>query len=812
MDSIDMSGDADNALLPSLDEFELLKGLEDAWVILDRQTTRILFRNAAFDRWFEVCNTSSGGSSPPSSEAVSAFLITPGLIEKYQQVLSTGKAAVFKHQWSPDAPPLQIQAVPFRHGIGLQLREVYAQKLATAPVSESHERHQTLFERMDSGYCVMEVLFDESGKAIDCRFLESNPAFEKHTGFAPAPGDRLRELVPALEPQWFETYGRVATTGEEEHFEIQAATLNRWFNVLAYRTGNPDSHLVVALFRDITVTKQASVTLQRRNELLFLLSESAHDLLAATDSQLLVHQLFAKVAPTLGLDIFFNFMVDASGEHLYLDACHGVGPEVEESFKLLPFGEAICGTVAQQGTRMVVNHVQHCAIDKAASVKDMGVGAYACHPLRVGDRLIGTLSFGSRSRNTFEDEELEFMQTLASYVAMAKERLRVESDHFNTLCREQAASQAKDRFLAVLSHELRTPLTPVLMTVAARESDPEMPAALREELTMIRRNIELETKLIDDLLDLSRITTGKLSLQLQRVDLNSIIHQVCAICRPQIEDKQLRLELELHTASGHIQADPARLQQIIWNLLKNAVKFTPPQGLIRISTTPAENGFTRITVQDTGLGMDSQVLPNIFDAFQQGDPSITQQFGGMGLGLAITKAIVDLHHGSIDAFSDGPGLGSRFTVELPSAPQQTPLPSPPLPSNETTDIAVPRLLLAEDHADTARILCILLKRAGYIVHRAANVAEAIELAACQPFDILVSDLGLPDASGYDLMRELRRHYSFPGIAMSGYGMEDDMQKSREAGFSEHLIKPVTIDQLKQAITRVLNHDKKPGKS
>ncbi len=365
----------------------------------------------------------------------------------------------------------------------------------------------------------------------------------------------------------------------------------------------------------------------------------------------------------------------------------------------------------------------------------------------------------------------------------------------------ETANQSKDRFLAVLSHELRTPLTPVLMAVSALEHDPDLRSDVREDLVMIRRNIQLETKLIDDLLDLSRTTSGKVLLKTEAVDLNEAVRHVCGICQPQIVEHNVRLETDLDYGVCRIAADPARLQQVLWNVLKNAVKFTSQQGVVHVSTARLNPDRCEVRVRDTGIGIPPDVLPRIFDAFEQGDAHITRQFGGLDLGLAISRALVELHGGTIRAESEGQGQGATFIIELPGAPvrsESVPTVSP----GGATGTAQIRLLLVEDHTDTARTLARLLRGAGFEVVAAADVATAIAAAEREKFDVLVSDLGLPDGDGYQIMRAVRARRIIPGIAMSGYGMEEDMLKSREAGFTEHLVKPIDLPQLIASIRRV----------
>jgi CheY-like chemotaxis protein/two-component sensor histidine kinase len=366
-----------------------------------------------------------------------------------------------------------------------------------------------------------------------------------------------------------------------------------------------------------------------------------------------------------------------------------------------------------------------------------------------------------------------------------------------------AANRSKDHFLAVLSHELRTPLTPVLMAVASLEHDPELRPDVREDLAMMRRNIELETKLIDDLLDLNRITSGKLPLEIEEVALNEIVQRVSGICQPQVREKGIQLDYDLGDDVGLIFADPARLQQVLWNVLRNAIKFTPEGGRIVVTTARLDPARCEIRVRDSGIGIPPEVLPRIFDAFEQGPDSINRQFGGLGLGLAICKALVDLHGGFIRAESTGPGHGATFTIILPtqgSAPSVRRL-APE--SGVSMSQARPRLLLVEDHPDTAQTLARLLRRSGFAVTVAGDVASALTTAEREPFDVLLSDLGLPDGSGNDLIRRLRESREVRGIAMSGFGMDEDLRRSREAGFAEHLIKPLDLGRLEAAIRRVM---------
>ena len=366
--------------------------------------------------------------------------------------------------------------------------------------------------------------------------------------------------------------------------------------------------------------------------------------------------------------------------------------------------------------------------------------------------------------------------------------------------RAQTASQAKDQFIAVLSHELRTPLTPVLPMVQMMEADSRLSIEDREALGMIHRNVELEVRLIDDLLDLTRLSRGKMGLHMVPVDLHDLQQRVIQMCESEIHSKELKLNLKCKAKQHHVQGDAARLQQILWNLLKNAVKFTPVGGSITVRTENPAKDRLAVTVTDTGVGIKDILLPHIFNAFEQGE--YARQFGGLGLGLAISKQIAELHGGTLTAHSRGKDQGATFTLELGTCAEETKAASEP----NLFEVHAPkqggRILLVEDHSDTARTMDRLLKSFGYEVRVADSVASALQYAAAETFDLVVSDIGLPDGSGHDLMRRLQTRQPLKGIVLSGYGMEEDIRKSKEAGFSAHLTKPVDLAVLKKALSEI----------
>ncbi len=366
--------------------------------------------------------------------------------------------------------------------------------------------------------------------------------------------------------------------------------------------------------------------------------------------------------------------------------------------------------------------------------------------------------------------------------------------------RAEAASQAKDDFLAALSHELRTPLTPVLMVATALENDATLPEETLGQIAVLRRNIELEARLIDDLLDLTRISHGKLTIAPVVADVHEVLHHAGEVVRSDSLVQELSIVFHPDAVRHHARADPTRLQQVFWNLLKNAVKFTPPGGKITVNTSNDESGRIIVSVVDTGMGIGSGALPHIFTAFEQGAATGQHRFGGLGLGLAISQAIVTAHGGKIHAESEGLGLGATFTVVLDTV--EPPVASTPNQPKSASPVRALRLLVVEDHETTRTVLTQLLTRRGHQVTPAANVHEALAAYGAAIFDVVISDLGLPDGSGLDLMREIQRQRPVPAIALSGYGMDGDLRRTQEAGFNAHLVKPVKIDQLRRLIEQV----------
>ncbi len=523
-------------------------------------------------------------------------------------------------------------------------RDITEVKQAEASLGQSEERYRTLFESIDQGFCVIEMLFDENGTPLDYRFLEINPAFEQQTGLVQATGKRILQLAPDHEQHWFEIYGKVAITGEPIHFENRAAALNRWFDVYAFRIGQPESRKIAVLFKDISEAKR----------------------IEAEREQLLQQEQAAR-------------------------------------------GEA------------------------------------------------------------------------------------------------ERANQIKDEFLAVLSHELRSPLNPILGWTSLLRNGKLDEVKTAHALETIERNAKLQVQLIEDLLDVSRILRGKLSLNVMPVDLNVAIKAALETIRLAVEAKSLQIQTKLSPNVATISGDPGRLQQVVWNLLSNAAKFTPQGGQVTVALTTIEN-YAQIQVSDTGKGINPDFLPYIFDYFRQEDGTTTRKFGGLGLGLAIARQIVELHGGTIQAVSPGEEQGATFTVKLPLSRNKnhtaTDEQIPVLPTPQTLPLANVRVLVIDDDTDTRELIVFILEQAGAIVTALPSALAALQALAQFKPDVLVSDIGMPEMDGYMLMQNIRaiiQDKPIPAVALTAYAGESDRQQAQKAGFQKHISKPIDPEILVQAI-------------
>ena len=653
---------------------------------------------------------------------------------------------------------------------------------------------------------------------------------------------------PDMLPLVLERWRASILTGEvfEMEFPLRAADGGfRWFLTRVNPLRDEEGKVVrwFGTNTDVDEVRRAREALQEETRVLDLLNSTGQAIASKLDLDSLVQTVTDAGTELSGAQFgaFFYNVVNAQGEAMLLYALSGAPREAFEKFGMPRATPIFSPTFHGEGVVRSADITQDSRYGTMPPHHGMPKGhlpvrSYLAAPVvsRSGE-VIGGLFFGHPETDVFTDRSERIIVGVAAQAAVAidnarlyeaaqteiAERKRAEEQLAAARDAAETANQTKDHFLAALSHELRTPLTPVLAILSSLRKDSTVSKELADDLETVRRNVEMEARLIDDLLDLTRITSGKLELNCKKVYIGPLLEDAISTCLPEIVAKRLKLERDLRGMEQMISIDPARIMQILWNLLKNAVKFTPPGGTITVRSRSAEeNGVTRIivSVSDTGIGIGPDRLQSVFEAFEQGGRQITRQFGGLGLGLAISQAIARSHLGTLSVASDGPGCGATFTLSLPldACPDDDEITQPSVPDKATgttpagnaDEIASRplRILLVEDHADTAAVLARLLQRMGHEVMRAATVATALELAHREMrsagIDLVMSDLGLPDGSGLALMRELSSCYGLRGIALSGYGMQTDIKLSLEAGFSKHLIKPVDIALVRATISEL----------
>ncbi|MGG6264785.1 CHASE3 domain-containing protein [Leptolyngbya sp. AN10] len=424
--------------------------------------------------------------------------------------------------------------------------------------------------------------------------------------------------------------------------------------------------LIWQLRRNLIQREVAEQALRKQNDKLNLLYDTTRELLLAEDPIALLDDLYERLSAQLGLDLYLNYLVTPRQDDSYLRlaSSRGLTAQQKLDFSELEIGQAVCGGAVQDAAQICLSDIQNSTLEKARLIKAIGITAYSSQPLINQGRALGVLSFGSRSRNSFTTEEQELMQAAADQVAIAIDRANLVNSLQSRSEQLARSNQTKDEFLAVLSHELRTPLNPILGWVQLLRQRKFDQASAEKALEIIERNAKVQINLIDDLLDISRILKGKFVLKSELVDLRIAIQSAIDTVQLSANQKRIKIELTHPDQAVMILGDSNRLQQIIWNLLSNAVKFSSENERVEISLIK-HNSIAEIIVRDQGIGINLEFLPHVFDHFRQADGSSTRQFGGLGLGLAIVRHLVELHGGTVRAESEGEGKGATFIVGLP---------------------------------------------------------------------------------------------------------------------------------------------------
>ena len=834
------------------------------------------------------------------------------------KAMSEGVMAEFEMLYEPWDRWYYGRCFPLQGGgLSVYFRETTQERQAAESLRASEAKYHSLFNSIDTGFCVIELLWDAQGRAADYRFVEVNPAFEGHAGLRDAVGKTIRGIHPEFEQGWIDRYGHVARTGQAGRFVEGSDVLGRWFDVYAFPMGTGQPRQVAVLFNDITARRRAEDELQAAKAALHELAEQRRlaldsaqmgwwhlDLLG--DNRVHWDEGFKAVFGVSGQDLAYEKVIsllhpDDRGK---VDAAvkaairphdpipynieyrvvhedgslHWVASRGQTSFEgegeqrravgfvgtvlditeaktlrdalqrseadFRQLADAMPQIVWSAGADRNINYYnerwyEYTGIprdqfgqaswdgvihpDDLARVVGLWVPAMAAGaPWEVEFRLRGAADGRYRwflgRAVPIKDAAGKVVRWIGTDTDVHESRQLAERNA-DLLESERAAraeaertGRMKDEFLATLSHELRTPLNAILGWTQVLRGDPANGEDVEAGLMTIERNARAQNQIIEDLLDMSKIVSGKVRLDVQPLELDQVIKSAVETMRPAADAKSIRIQALIDPEARMISGDPNRLQQVFWNLLSNAIKFTPKGGRVQV-VLERIHSHLEVNVIDSGEGISPEFLPCVFDRFRQADASTTRQHGGLGLGLAIVKQLVELHGGSVHVDSPGLGQGAAFRVMLPLLAVQSfevrpdagrPLPLagllPPAVAVEALQLSGVRVLVVDDEADARALVKRLLEDRGARVRTAGSVVEAMELLRAETPEVLVSDIGMPEQDGYALIEQVRalpagQGGGVPALALTAYARSEDRTKAVLAGYQTHLAKPVEAVEL-----------------
>ena len=797
--------------------------------------------------------------------------------------------------WTYGYSPIEDEAGI--HGVLVICNDVTQDHLLRARLEQTNH---ALIDTMDDGFCLLDMIDDENGRAVDYLFVEANRAFAGHTGLENSVGKTARQLVPGLEQSWVDTYDAIARGGVARRFEEASEAMGRWFTVYASPIVHPNKRRVALLFTDITSQKQAERALQAsetaaraaaaqaeadRRRLDALLSAAPvgivyvdeHGAISSVNQMNRVlwgeHPMSTSAAQYAE---WRGWWADGSERHGRQIAPHEWslaralrGEQVDADFvDIEPFGKpgerrtllsratairdedgVIKGAVAASTDLTALVETQRALRESEGKFRTMteampqmvwsalpdGRNDYAnarwqeftglsaldlagyhwtviIHPQDLPtlqsqwvDSLATGKLFEIEHRLRHHDGEYRWVLNRALPVRDDAGNIirwmgTVTDMHDQKLAAEElkAANARKDEFLAMLAHELRNPLAPISTAAQMLRLSGADPKRIAHASEVISRQVRHMVELVDDLLDVSRVTRGLVELERETVDLKSVIQNAIEQARPLIEKKGHTLSTRLGAANVTVVGDRKRLVQVMTNLINNAAKYTPDGGEITVYADP-EPGQVKLSVKDNGIGIEANLLPDIFELFTQAKRTPDRAQGGLGLGLALVRSMVSLHGGKVEAHSDGPGHGSCFSVTLPLGAEHIGSDAT-APAGDGTLAAhsALRIMIVDDNRDAAESLGIVLAAVGHTVKVEDAPMSALRRVESERFEVCLLDIGLPDMDGYQLVQRLRDIPAMANtvmLALSGYGQPQDIARSRQAGFAAHLVKPVDISQL-----------------
>lgn len=688
-------------------------------------------------------------------------------------------------------------------GINVVAEEVTDRRRTEEALRASEELLRTVIENSRDGINMLDL-----GTG---RYTFISPAQSELTGFS-AEETRAMSLAEVLDRVHPDDRDEVArqhgagAAGQEGPSTVEyrwktKRGVYRWLSdshkIVRDRDGKPVG--LVCVSRDITDRKQAEAALLASEARLKLLSDTAGRLLRAELPHQIIDQIGHEVMQHLDCDLFFNFLVEPGTHKLTLNACAGI--PAEEAQRIQASGTGVCGCVPRDGTCILAEDLQRSPDPRADLVRSYGVQAHCCHTLLgEGSKVLGTLSFGTRRRAHFAEDEVALMRAIADQIATAIQRTDARQALAVTNAQLVEADLRKNEFMAMLSHELRNPLAPIKNSLYILDHAQASSEQSRRAKATIDRQVDQLARLVDDLLDVTRIARNKIQLQRQSLELTELVRRTVDDHRVELEKAKLQLQTASDDAPIWVTADGNRIAQTVGNLLQNAAKFTPAGGRVEVSVSldrPRAQAIIR--VRDTGVGMNPDMLSRIFQPFMQADTAMDRSKGGLGLGLALVKGVVELHGGSVEATSAGLGKGTEFVVRLPAdmdlaqtEPQRSAAPA----------VARQRVLIIEDNEDAADSLREVLELEDHDVAVAYSGPAGISKALALRPTVILCDIGLPDMDGYQVARAIRAEPSLeatPMVALTGYALPEDLQRAREAGFDHHMAKPPSLEQINEIL-------------
>jgi PAS domain S-box-containing protein len=552
--------------------------------------------------------------------------------------------------------------------------------------------------------------------------------------------------------------------------------------------------------RDITRRKLA----ENRLAVLQKVTDSA---LAHLSLDELLPETLNRIREVLNVDTVAILLLRTEGDELVAWAARGLEEEVELGVRI-PVGKGFAGKIIAQGQPIIINDVSQADVFNPL-LREKGIKSLLGVPLFVEGRPTGVLHVGKLEFAHFNQDDVRLLQLVADRIALAIENARLFEVEKTARAQAEDANRAKDEFLTILSHELRTPLTPIIGWVHIMENGILPVDEFNKALSVINRNAYSLKRLINDLLDMSAILSGKMQIEETDLSLPDVLEESVETMRSYASDSKVEVRLRIadEATSLMVKGDRSRLNQVFCNILQNAIKFSPEGGAVQV-TCECNDSEAIIRIQDQGEGIPIDFQPHIFERFRQADSSRTRAYGGLGLGLALVKSFVEAHAGTVEAASEGQGRGSVFVIRLPRKPT---------PANETCKTEQKagvedqktraRILIVDDKPDTLEMLGASFQSRGYQTLLCNSAEEALKIAGREHFDILISDIAMPVRDGLQLIRDLRLRKDLdnvPAIALTGYASQNDIDAAIAAGFDLHLTKPIEPDELSAAVEKLLN--------